>query len=146
MLLPIAPFTETSGTFVSTEGRVQSFHAAVNPLGDARPAWKVLRVLGSLLGRPGFEFDTVEQVRAACLGGRDVAALLSNRITVGSSALLRNAARHPAHRRRADLLRRSAGAPLAAAAEDARRAAAARLDESRAAARSSASPPASRCW
>jgi len=80
VLLPIAPFTETAGTFVSTEGRVQSFHAAVNPLGDARPAWKVLRVLGSLLGRQGFDFDTVEQVRAACLAGRDVAALLSNKI------------------------------------------------------------------
>ncbi|HVJ22580.1 MAG TPA: NADH-quinone oxidoreductase subunit G, partial [Burkholderiales bacterium] len=38
------------------------------------------RVLGSLLGRPGFEFDTVEQVRAACIGGRDIASLLSNRI------------------------------------------------------------------
>jgi NADH-quinone oxidoreductase subunit G len=80
VLLPIAPFTETPGTFVSTEGRVQSFHATVNPLGDTRPGWKVLRVLGSLLGRQGFDFDTVEQVRAACLGGRNVASLLSNRI------------------------------------------------------------------
>jgi len=78
--LPIAPFTETSGTFVSTEGRVQGFHAAVRPLGEARPAWKVLRVLGTLLGVPGFEFDTPEQVRDACLAGRDVARLLSNDI------------------------------------------------------------------
>jgi NADH-quinone oxidoreductase subunit G len=80
VLLPIAPFTETSGSFVSTEGRVQSFQATVNPLGDARPAWKVLRVLGSLLGRPGFDFDTIEQVRSACIAGRDLASLLSNRI------------------------------------------------------------------
>jgi NADH-quinone oxidoreductase subunit G len=80
VLLPIAPFTETAGTFVNTEGRVQSFSATVHPLGDARPGWKVLRVLGSLLGRPDFGFDTVEQVRAACLGGKDVASLLSNRI------------------------------------------------------------------
>jgi NADH-quinone oxidoreductase subunit G len=80
VLLPIAPFTETAGSFVNTEGRVQSFHASVNPLGDARPAWKVLRVLGSLLGRQGFEFDTVEQVRAACIAGRDVSSLLSNQI------------------------------------------------------------------
>ncbi|MGH6959038.1 MAG: molybdopterin-dependent oxidoreductase, partial [Dongiaceae bacterium] len=79
-LLPIAPFTETAGSFVSTEGRVQSFGATVNPLGEARPGWKVLRVLGSLLGRQGFDFDTVEQVRSACLGGRDVAGLLSNKI------------------------------------------------------------------
>jgi NADH-quinone oxidoreductase subunit G len=83
VLLPIAPFTETSGTFVSTEGRLQSFAASVNPLGDARPAWKVLRVLGSLLGRQGFEYDTIEQVRAACIAGRDIASLLSNQIRVG---------------------------------------------------------------
>jgi NADH-quinone oxidoreductase subunit G len=85
VLLPVAPFTETSGTFVSTEGRVQSFHATVNPLGDTRPGWKVLRVLGSLLSRQGFDFDTVEQVRTACLGGRDVQGLLSNRIEMGQS-------------------------------------------------------------
>ncbi|HEU4352275.1 MAG TPA: NADH-quinone oxidoreductase subunit NuoG [Burkholderiales bacterium] len=82
VLLPIAPFTETSGTFVNTEGRVQTFHAVVHPLGDARPGWKVLRVLGSLLGRQGFEFDTIEQVRAACLSGKDVQGLLSNKISV----------------------------------------------------------------
>jgi NADH-quinone oxidoreductase subunit G len=87
-LLPIAPFTETSGTFVSTEGRVQSFHAVVHPLGDARPGWKVLRVLGSLLGRQGFDFDTVEQVRAACIAGRDVAGLLSNAIEVRATDTL----------------------------------------------------------
>ena len=80
VLLPIAPFSETAGTFVSTEGRVQSFQAAVQPLGEARPAWKILRVLGTLLGKPGFEFDTLEQVRQACLGGRDVASLLSNKV------------------------------------------------------------------
>ncbi len=44
VLLPIAPFTETSGTFVNAEGRMQSFNGVVKPLGDARPAWKVLRV------------------------------------------------------------------------------------------------------
>jgi len=81
VLLPIAPFTETPGTFVSTEGRVQNFHAAVRPLGEARPAWKVLRVLGSMLGAPGFEFETVEQVREACLAGRDVSKILSNEIS-----------------------------------------------------------------
>jgi len=80
VLLPIAPFTETSGAFVNTEGRVQSFHATVHALGNARPGWKVLRVLGSLLGRQGFGFDTVEQVRAACLAGKDVQRLLSNSI------------------------------------------------------------------
>jgi len=81
VLLPIAPFTETSGTFINTEGRVQGFHAAVRPLGEARPGWKVLRVLGTMLGLPGFEFENAEQVKAACLAGRDVAALLSNAIS-----------------------------------------------------------------
>jgi NADH-quinone oxidoreductase subunit G len=82
VLLPITPFTESAGTFVSMEGRAQSFYATVNPLGDARPGWKVLRVLGTMLDRPGFELDTVEQVRAACLDGRDVAKLLSNELRI----------------------------------------------------------------
>ena len=86
VLLPIAPFTETAGTFISTEGRVQGFHATALPLGEARPAWKVLRVLGTMLGRPGFDVDTVEQVREACLGGRNVADLLSNGIEAEAAA------------------------------------------------------------
>ncbi|HEX9395282.1 MAG TPA: NADH-quinone oxidoreductase subunit NuoG [Burkholderiales bacterium] len=86
VLLPITPFSETAGTFVSTEGRVQSFYAATSPLGEARPGWKLLRVLGNLLGKPGFDYDTVEQVRAACLGGKDVSKMLSNEISsVGNS-------------------------------------------------------------
>jgi NADH-quinone oxidoreductase subunit G len=68
VMLPIAPFTETAGTFVNAEGRVQSFHGVVKPLGDARPAWKVLRVLGNLLGLPGFDFETADEVRAEALG------------------------------------------------------------------------------
>jgi NADH-quinone oxidoreductase subunit G len=68
VLLPIAPFTETSGTFVNAEGRVQSFHGVVKPKGEARPAWKVLRVLGNLLGLSGFGFETSEEVRAEALG------------------------------------------------------------------------------
>ena len=64
VLLPIAPFTETSGTYVNTEGTVQSFNGVVSPLGEARPAWKVLRVLANLLGLDKFNYDTPEQVRA----------------------------------------------------------------------------------
>jgi NADH-quinone oxidoreductase subunit G len=79
VLLPIAPFTETSGTFINTEGRVQSFNGVVAPLGETRPAWKVLRVLGNMLGLPGFEFETPEQVRAEILQtGSDMSALLDN--------------------------------------------------------------------
>jgi NADH-quinone oxidoreductase subunit G len=77
VLLPISAFTETAGTFINTEGRVQSFHGVVKPLGEARPAWKVLRVLGSMLHVPGFEFETIEEVRAQAIPA-DVAPLLSN--------------------------------------------------------------------
>ncbi len=69
VLLPIAPFTETSGSFVNAEGRLQSFHAVVRPLGDTRPAWKVLRVLGNLLGLPGFDADSSQGVLSAALPG-----------------------------------------------------------------------------
>jgi NADH-quinone oxidoreductase subunit G len=65
VLLPIAPFSETSGTFVNAEGRVQGFHAVVRPLGDTRPAWKVLRVLANVLGLPGFDFDSSQDVLAS---------------------------------------------------------------------------------
>jgi NADH-quinone oxidoreductase subunit G len=64
VVLPIAPFTETAGTFVNAEGRVQSFHAVVRPLGETRPAWKVLRVLGNLLNLPGFDFESSQDVLA----------------------------------------------------------------------------------
>jgi NADH-quinone oxidoreductase subunit G len=71
VLLPIAPFTETPGTFVNAEGRVQGFHAVVKPLGEARPAWKVLRVLGNALGLPGFEFASSQEVLVAVRGAQD---------------------------------------------------------------------------
>ena len=80
VLLPIAPFTETSGTFVSTEGRVQSFKGAVKPLGEARPAWKVLRVLGNLLKLNGFDQDTSEAVRDEALKDVNVSERLNNAI------------------------------------------------------------------
>ena len=63
VILPIAPFTETAGTFVSMEGRAQSFNGAVVPKGEARPAWKVLRVLGNLFELSGFDYESVEDVR-----------------------------------------------------------------------------------
>ena len=68
VLLPIAPFTETSGTFINAEGRVQSFHAVVKPLGETRPAWKVLRVLANLLRVPGFDFESSQEVLAQVCG------------------------------------------------------------------------------
>ncbi len=68
VLLPISPFSETSGTFVNCEGRAQSFNGTVKPLGDARPAWKVLRVLGNLLGLAGFDYETSEAIRDEVFG------------------------------------------------------------------------------
>jgi NADH-quinone oxidoreductase subunit G len=88
VLLPIAPFTETAGSFVNAEGRLQSFHGVVRPLGDTRPGWKVLRVLGNLLGLPEFAHDSVEQVRAEAVGdGSQIATKLSNLSTVAHVSL-----------------------------------------------------------
>jgi NADH-quinone oxidoreductase subunit G len=84
VLLPIAPFTETAGTFVNAEGRVQSFQGVVKPAGDARPAWKVLRVLGNLLGLSGFNQETADEVRAEALGDlATVVKRLDNKTTAG---------------------------------------------------------------
>jgi NADH-quinone oxidoreductase subunit G len=69
VLLPIAPFTETSGSFMSMEGRVQSFEAVTKPLGECRPAWKVLRVLANTLGLQGFDYNNSEEVKNAIFGG-----------------------------------------------------------------------------
>jgi NADH-quinone oxidoreductase subunit G len=83
VLLPIAPFSETAGTFVNCEGRVQSFNGMVKPLGETRPAWKVLRVLGNLLGLPGFDHTSAEEVRDEALAGAarsNIAVLLNNEV------------------------------------------------------------------
>lgn len=68
VMLPVAPFTETAGTYVSCEGRAQSFYAVVKPRGEARPAWKVFKVIGDMLGLDGFSVDSVEAVRKRVLG------------------------------------------------------------------------------
>ncbi len=87
VMLPISPFSETSGTYVNAEGRVQSFHGVVRPLGDTRPAWKVLRVLGNMLGLQGFDFETSEDVKAEALGDLGtIASRLSNKAAVTPSS------------------------------------------------------------
>jgi len=67
IMLPIAPFSETSGSFVNLGGRLQSFQAAVSAPGQVRPGWKVLRVLGNLLDIPEFDFDSSEAVLKSLL-------------------------------------------------------------------------------
>ncbi|NMU89216.1 NADH-quinone oxidoreductase subunit G [Achromobacter ruhlandii] len=79
VMLPVAPFTETSGTFVNAQGLAQSFKGTVAPFGQTRPAWKVLRVLGNVLHLAGFDDETSESVRDAALAG-GVEGRLSNDI------------------------------------------------------------------
>jgi NADH-quinone oxidoreductase subunit G len=87
VMLPVSPFTETSGTFVNAEGRAQGFHAVVQPLGETRPAWKVLRVLANMLEVPGFDFNSSEEILRSIPGLTKGEALqvsadwLSNRTT-----------------------------------------------------------------
>ena len=122
VLLPVAPFTETSGTFVNTEGRAQSFNAVVKPLGETRPGWKVLRVLGNLMEVAGFDYDSAEQVRAEVLNG-DTTAKLNNSLKafvakpVGAKGGLQRIGEVPAYQadaivRRAAALQKTAAAAL----------------------------------
>ena len=79
VMLPVGPYTETSGTFVNAQGTPQSFKATVPPLAQSRPAWKVLRVMGNLLKLTEFDEESSEAVRDAVLTG-DLASRLSNNI------------------------------------------------------------------
>ncbi|MEK8048167.1 NADH-quinone oxidoreductase subunit NuoG [Ideonella margarita] len=89
VLLPITPFTETAGAYVNAEGRVQSFHGVVKAMGNSRPAWKVLRVLGNLMGLDGFSQESAEEVRAEALGDvSTVPARLSNASVAVQAALV----------------------------------------------------------
>jgi NADH-quinone oxidoreductase subunit G len=78
VLLPIAPFTETAGTFINCEGRAQAFSGVVPPLGQTRPAWKVLRVLGNLLSIPDFDYENIEAIRADLPQADEIGNWLSN--------------------------------------------------------------------
>ena len=89
VLLPIAPFTETSGTFVNAEGRVQSFHAVVRPLGDTRPAWKVLRVLGDMLGVVQPPYESSQEVLGQALGNTAAGQVDRSRLSNQTGAAVR---------------------------------------------------------
>ncbi|CAE6733834.1 NADH-quinone oxidoreductase subunit NuoG [Candidatus Nitrotoga fabula] len=104
VLLPIAPFTETSGTFVNAEGRVQSFKGTVRPLGESRPAWKVLRVLGNLLNVPGFDFNDSEEIRDEALRGINLPENLDNSLR-GISLQPETMSKRPETRKTAGLQR-----------------------------------------
>ncbi|GLR26830.1 NADH-quinone oxidoreductase subunit NuoG [Limnobacter litoralis] len=85
VLLPITPATETSGTFINMAGQAQSFKATVRPAGEARPGWKVLRVLGNLFELDGFDYNSSEDVKAKFLNP-GFAANLNNRVSAAASA------------------------------------------------------------
>jgi NADH-quinone oxidoreductase subunit G len=96
VILPVGPYSETSGTFVNAEGRWQSFAAAVSPLGNVRPAWKVLRVLGNLFDISGFDYVSSEEVRdevaaaaGECRVDNSVAWQCPDRLEDGESAIAR---------------------------------------------------------
>ena len=78
LVLPIAPFTQTSGSYINCEGRLQSTQAVVKPLGQARPGWKVLRVLGNLVDAAGFDFESSEEVRLQLLPKASPGEILSD--------------------------------------------------------------------
>jgi NADH-quinone oxidoreductase subunit G len=88
VLLPIGTFAETSGTYVNLAGQWQSFAGAAQPLGQSRPGWKVLRVLGNILGLNGFEQLSSEVVRDSLRNelGTNAAALPAEAATSGTSA------------------------------------------------------------
>lgn len=101
VLLPIAPFTETPGTFVNAEGRLQSFHAVVKPLGEARPGWKVLRTLASMFELPGVGFESAQEVLAhmhddnGSIPTHAPVSRLSNASTVSTGGAVDQAAAQP---------------------------------------------------
>ncbi len=83
VILPISTFTETVSTFVNAEGRVQTVQPSVKPLGDSRPAWKVLRVLGGLIELDGFLFNMPEEVLGEALS-ENYCAKLNNGSSVNA--------------------------------------------------------------
>ena len=111
--LPIGTFFETSGTFVNCEGRWQSFGGVANPVGQARPGWKVLRVLGNLLDAPDFDYlrastEVLDELRS------ELGDFEPNNAYSGDAAPVaaKMRPRRPRRRRRCTRLTVSCGGPL----------------------------------
>lgn len=121
VLLPASPFTETAGTFINTEGLAQSFQGTVKPLGETRPAWKIMRVLGNLLDLAGFDFDSAEEVRAEALPSIDVIKARLNNIS--GNAPVAATSSDGSNSSNASALQRLADVPIYAADSLVRRAA-----------------------
>ncbi|WP_041572076.1 NADH-quinone oxidoreductase subunit NuoG [Candidatus Kinetoplastidibacterium crithidiae] len=80
IILPISPFSETSGTYINSQGIVQSFKGVVAPFGKTRPAWKVFCALGKLLNISGFNYESSDEVKQVVLTNCDLKTSLSNSI------------------------------------------------------------------
>jgi NADH-quinone oxidoreductase subunit G len=89
VILPITPYTETVGTYINMAAQVQTIQPAVRPLADARPAWKVLRAMGSLLNLDGFLYNVPEEVLADALA-KPLEHSLSNSFTANVQILNKN--------------------------------------------------------
>ena len=87
VILPITPFTETAGSYVNMEGTWQMFNGVTRPLGDSKPAWKVIRVLGNKFNLDGFEQDSIEDVRSELNGLKDTSSYLNNNAKFDSFAV-----------------------------------------------------------
>jgi NADH-quinone oxidoreductase subunit G len=81
VILPITPFTETAGSYVNMEGKWQKFNGTTKPLGESKPAWKVIRVLANCLKVNGFEYESVEEIRLEVQPIIEDRALLNNRLS-----------------------------------------------------------------
>jgi len=85
LVLPIATFAETAGTFVNAEGLWQSFSGVARPVGESRPGWKVLRVLGNLLDLPGFDYVDATEISATLQA--EIGSVSPNRAAIDWAAL-----------------------------------------------------------
>ena len=82
VILPITPFSETAGSYVNLEGTWQKFNGVTRPLGEAKPAWKILRVIANKLGLDGFEYASIEDVRAELSNLADNSSYLNNQAKI----------------------------------------------------------------
>ncbi len=110
VLLPAAVYAETSGTYVNIEGTWQSFRGVVSPRGEARPVWKILRVMGNLLHAKGFDYTSSEEVLEE-IKGLETESVRENEISDEFLPLNRPTAT-PSHKGRGDELTRIGEWPI----------------------------------
>lgn len=82
VILPVTPFTETAGSYVNMEGKWQKFNGVTRPMGEAKPAWKVIRVLANKFNLDGFDHNSIEDVRSEIANLNDTASYLNNKVKV----------------------------------------------------------------